>query len=111
MSHHHGIDYQAVLESELILAQFAHALTSVNADIPGRRLKVAGEDLHESGFAADVGADQAVAVSVAEFDRNILEQGLGPELNGNIGCGDQSNMPEKGFEKPSILHVFGAGVC
>ncbi len=93
-------------ESELILAQFAHALAGIDADIAGSRLQIATEDFHESGLAAAVGADQAVAVSVAEFDRYIFEQGLCPELNGNIGCGDQSDVPEKGFEKPSILHVF-----
>ena len=34
---------------------------------------------------AAVGADQAVAVAFAELDGDVLEQGLGPELHGDVG--------------------------
>ena len=39
---------------------------------------------------ATVGADQAVAITVVEFSRDVFEQGLSPELHGDIGGGNQS---------------------
>ncbi|WP_273685699.1 hypothetical protein, partial [Pseudomonas aeruginosa] len=40
-------------------------------------------------LAATVGADQAVAVAVADLDGKVLEQRLGAELHGDIRGGDQ----------------------
>ena len=37
---------------------------------------------------AAVGADQAIAVAFAKLDGDVLEQGLGPELHGDVG-GDE----------------------
>ncbi len=96
---------EAILESELILAQLAHALAGVNADIAGSRLQIAAQNFHESGFAGTVGADQAITVAIAEFDRDIFEQGLGPELHSDVSCGDQNFFLKKDLEKPSILYV------
>jgi hypothetical protein len=108
MPHHHGVDNEAILESELILAQLAHAFASVNADIAGSRLQIASQNFHESGFAGTVCAYQAVAIAIAEFDGDIFEQGLGPELHSNVGCGDQNFFLKKDLEKPSILYVSSA---
>jgi hypothetical protein len=105
MPHHDGVDNEAILESELILAQLANAFTSVNAYIAGSRLQIASQNFHESGFARTVCAYQAVAVAVAEFNGDIFEQGLGPELHGNVGCGDQNFFLKKDLEKPFILYV------
>jgi hypothetical protein len=54
-------------------------------DIAGGGFQDAAQDLHEGRFAGAVGADQAIAVAVAEFDGDVLEQGLGPELHGDVG--------------------------
>ena len=53
-----------------------------------KELQLAAEDLHEGGFAAAVGTDQAVAVAVAEFDGHVFEQRLGAKLHGDVGGGD-----------------------
>ena len=89
MTHDHGVEHRIVLEGELVLAQLADALVGVDADIARARLQIAAEDLHQGGLAAAVGADQAVAVAVAELDGDVLEQRLGPELHGDVGGGNQ----------------------
>ncbi|TPW10622.1 MAG: hypothetical protein FD130_2171, partial [Halothiobacillaceae bacterium] len=40
-----------------------------------------------------VGADQAITVAVAKLDRDIFEEGFGPELHGDVGCRDQNGLP------------------
>ena len=62
-----------------------------SATLPRGRLEVAAQDLHERRLAAAVGADQAVAIAVAELDRDVLEQGLGAELHRDVGRGEQEN--------------------
>jgi hypothetical protein len=49
--------------------------------------------LHQGGFATAVGADQAVALTVAELDGDVLEQRLAAELHGDVGRGDQGRIP------------------
>jgi len=39
-------------------------------------------------LAGTVGADEAVAVAFTEFDADVLEQGFGAELDGEISGGD-----------------------
>jgi len=95
VAHDHGIQHRIILEGELILTQLAKALVGVHRDVTRGRLQIAAEDFHERGFAAAVGADQTVAVAVAEFDRDVLEQGLGPELHGDVGGSDQNIVPGK----------------
>ena len=56
-------------------------------DIAGALLELAAEHLHERGFAAAVGADQAVAIAVGELDGDLFEERLGAELDGDVGGG------------------------
>jgi len=87
VTHDDRVHRRVILECELVLAQFADALTIVDRDIASGRLQIAAHDLHQRGLATAVGADQPVTVAAAEFDRDVFEQGLGPELHGDIGCG------------------------
>ena len=87
VTHHHHIDHALVFIRELILAQPCHAFVRVERDVAAARFKHPGQNFHESGFAAAVGADQAIAVAVAEFDGNVFEQGLSPVMDGDIGSG------------------------
>ena len=64
-------------------------------DVARGRLEIATQDFHERRFAATVGADQAVAVAVAELDGYIFEQGPCPKLHGNVGSRYQSFRPKK----------------
>jgi len=86
VAHHDHIQHAHFFIGELVLAQFTQALVHVQADVAARRLQVAAQDLHEGGFAAAIGADQAVAIAIAELDGNVLEQRLGAELHGDV-CG------------------------
>ena len=56
-------------------------------------LELAAEHLHERGFAAAVGADQAVAVAIGELDGDVFEERLGAELDGDVGSGEHSRIP------------------
>ncbi|MNN75023.1 hypothetical protein D3C81_1912880 [compost metagenome] len=89
MAHDHRVDHGEFLVGELVLAQLAQAGVRLEHDLTTGRLQVAAEDLHEGRLAATVGADQAVAVAVVEFDGNVFEQRLGAELHGDISGGDQ----------------------
>src|SRR6185312_12590605 len=108
MPHHHRIDYETIFESELVLAQFSYALTGIYTDIAGSRLQIAPQDFHEGRFPTPVGADQSVAIAIAELNRDILEQGFCPKLHGNIGCCNQRlflSLPREGAGKNSPLYV------
>jgi hypothetical protein len=86
VAHHHHVEHAHVFVGELVLAQVGHALAADRGDVAGRA-PARRQDLHEGGLAGAVGADQAVAVAVAELDGDVLEQGLGPELHGDVGEG------------------------
>ena len=58
-------------------------------------VQVAADDLHQSGLARAVGADEAVAVAIAELDADVLEQGLGAELDGEVVGGDHGGGGKK----------------
>ena len=88
VAHDHGVHHREFLERELVLVQAANTLVGRNGDIARRGHKTAVEDFHEGGFAAAIGADQAVAIAVAELDRDIFKQRLGTELHGDIGGRD-----------------------
>ncbi|MCY1294643.1 hypothetical protein D9M69_417370 [compost metagenome] len=90
VTHDHGVDHGEVFVGELVLAQLSEAHVGLQHHLAAGRLQITAEDLHESRLAAAIGADQAVAVAVAEFDGNVLEQRLGAELHGDIGGGDHS---------------------
>ncbi len=89
VAHDHRVDHGEFLVGELVLAQLAQARVRLEHHLPAGRLQVAAEDFHEGRLAATVGADQAVAVAVVEFDGNVFEQRLGAELHGDVGGGDQ----------------------
>ncbi len=91
MPHQHDVEHAELFETELILAKLAQPLAAVEDDIARGRLEIAAQDLHERRLAATVGADQAVAIAVAELDRDVLEQGLGAELHRDVGRGEQEN--------------------
>ena len=93
VAHDHGVYYRVFLVGELILAQLADALVRVLGHIAGGRLQVPPENLHKGGFAAAVGADQAVAVAVAEFHGHVFKQRLGTELHGEVGGCEQCFDP------------------
>ena len=88
MAHDHGVEDGLLLERELILAEHRHAHAGEELDVARGGLELAAEDLHERGLPAAVRPDQAVAVPLPELHGDVLEQGLGPELDGQIGGGD-----------------------
>ena len=101
--HHDGIDHRAILKGELILTQLAHSFARIDADVSGSGFEIASQDLHEGGFAAAVGPDQAIAVPLAEFDGDVFVKGPGPELHDDIGCGDLKASSMNGKENNQIL--------
>ena len=86
MPHQHNVEHAHVFKRKLVLPQFADAFGCVDGYVPAARFEIAAEDLHESGFAATIGADQPIAIAPAEFDRDVFEEGLAPELHGDV-CG------------------------
>jgi hypothetical protein len=91
MAHHHHVEDANVLKSELILAQATKALVLVAYHGTRTGLQFATEDFHEGRFAATVGADEPIAIAVAEFDRYVFEQRLRAELHGDVGGGEHEN--------------------
>ena len=85
VAHHDDVEHPHVFVGELVLTQFAEANVRLEHDGARTLLQVAAENLHERRLAAAVRADETVAVAFAELDRDILEQGLRPELHGDIG--------------------------
>ena len=108
VAHQHHVEHAPVLVGELILAQVGHALVRVPGDVAGARLQLAGDDLHEGRLAAAVGPDQAVAKPFAEFDGNVLEEGLGPELHGDVGGDEHSKTSEVVDSKRRALYPTNA---
>lgn len=89
MAHDHSVHDRATLVGKLVLAQLTQANVRLQHDLARRRLKIATEDLHQSGFSAAVSPDQAVAIAVTKLGGNIFKQGFSPELHGDIGSRDQ----------------------
>ena len=84
VAHDNRIQHGELFEGELILAQLTDALVRVERHVAQRRLKIAAEDLHKRGFAAAVGANQAVAVAAAKFDGDVFKQRLTAKLHGDV---------------------------
>src|SRR3569832_1687117 len=91
---HHHVEYALVLVAELVLTQPGHAFARIERDVAGGWFQFASQDLHEGRLAAAVGADQAIAVAIAELDVDVLEQWLGGELQGDAGSGEHGGNPE-----------------
>src|SRR5438874_1000119 len=79
------VEHAHVFVRELVLAQFAETLAPIDRDRTRARLEIAAEDFHERGFAAAVCADQSVAIALAKAQRDVFEEGLAPELHGDVG--------------------------
>ena len=84
--HQYDVEHAHVFERKLVLPQFSDALALVDGHAAAARFEIAAEDLHEGGLAAAIGADQPIAIAPAEFDRDVFEEGLAPELHGDV-CG------------------------
>jgi hypothetical protein len=85
VTHHHDVEHTHVFVRELVLAQLAQADIRFEHHVARTRFEIAAQNLHKGGFAAAIRANQAVAVAAAEFDRDVLEEGLRPKLHGDIG--------------------------
>ena len=105
MPHQYHVDDALVFEGELVLAQVGHAFVRVLGDVAGTRLQFAGDDFHEGRFAGAVGADQAVAIPLAELDGDVFKQGLGPELHGDVGGDEHSETSEVVDSKRALLYL------
>ena len=81
----HDVDDALILVAELVLVQFAEAQAGLQHHIAGAWLEIPTQDLDQGGFAAAIRADQPVAVAIGELDGDAFEQGLGAELNRDIG--------------------------
>ena len=84
VAHDHGVQHAVLFEGELILPQFTQALIRIEEHVAAGRRQIAAEDFHKGGLAAAVGADQAVTVAAAEFDRDVFKQRLAAELHGDV---------------------------
>ena len=56
----------------------------VGRDIADSRLELACQNFHQGRLSGTVCTDQAIAIAIAEGHGNVLEQGLGAELNRQI---------------------------
>ena len=130
VAHHHHVEHAHLFIRELVLAQLAESLVHVQHHVARRGLEVAAEDLHEGRLAAAVGADQTVAIAIAELDRNVFKQRLGAELHRDIGGGQQKRpldtragndktrsdrraaaVPGRQDGKPAILPLVRGQAC
>ncbi len=82
IAHDHGIDHAMLVESKLILAQDAEFFRP--RDVTLGRFELAGEDLHERGFAGSVGAGDGVAAAGEKGSGDVLEQYSGAEPHRDV---------------------------
>ena len=54
-------------------------------------------------FTGPVGANQTVAVTFAKLDVDVLKEGLGPELHGDVGSDEHGSQAPAENEEPRIL--------
>ena len=101
---HDCVDDALVLVAELVLAQLTQPHACLQHDFTRALLQIAAQDLHEGGFAAAVGANEAITVAVGELHRHALEQGLGAKLDGDIGGGKHGSL---GWSSPPLYR----GLC
>src|SRR5690606_3268828 len=111
MAHQYHIQNPHIFVGELILSQLAQANARIQRDIARGWLEVPPDDLHECRFARTVSANQAITVAFAELDTDVLEEGLGAELDGEVGSGDHLVWnSRKKWVKPFILPALVNGV-
>ena len=110
VTHDHGVEHAEIFERELILAQLAEANVRLDRHVARGRRHVAAEDLHERRFAGAVRADQAIAIAVAELDRDVFEQWLRAELNREVGGGNHRRSIRKvGGVSPISVEIRAQG--
>jgi len=83
----------------LVLAQFAEAFAGLHRRVARAGLQIGAQDLQQGEFPAAVGANQAIAIAAAELDGNVLEQRLAAKLHGDVGCRNQSRVPQQAWGK------------
>ena len=83
IAHDDRIDDAKGVEGELVLAQDAELAGADDCALLG--IEVAGEDVHEGGFAGAVGAGKAVAAAGNEADADVLEENLRAVAHGDVG--------------------------
>ena len=92
--HDHGVDDREFLERKLVLTQLAESLIRPHRHVTVGGLELPGQDFHQRRFAAAVGANQAIAMAVAKFNRDVFEQGFGTKLDGEVGSGQHGRIPD-----------------
>ncbi len=83
VAHDDGVDDAVGVELVLVLLEDADLFGADDVALLG--VDLAGEDLHEGGFAGAVGAGEAVAAASGEGDGDILEEELRAVAHGDIG--------------------------
>ena len=89
VAHDDGVDDAELVEGELVLAEDAEF--SRTDDVAFLRLELAGQDLHEGGFAGTVGAGQAIATAGRKGDADVFKENLGAVPHGYIADTDHLN--------------------
>ena len=82
VAHDDGVDHAEGVKGVLVLREHADLLGA--DDIALLRVDLAGQHLHEGGFAGAVGAGEAVAPAAGKGDRDILKEELGAVAHGHI---------------------------
>ena len=80
MPHEHGAHDRILVEVVLILMQNADALSLSVRNHAARGFYLAREHLQKGGFARAVGADDAVAIPLGEFEVDVLKEFSAAEL-------------------------------
>ena len=73
VAHNHRIQHRISVIGKVILLEHGNPLRLGNDDLSGGRLQIPAQDPQEGGLACTVGADDAVAVAIGEFQIHILE--------------------------------------
>ena len=81
---HDRVENGVVVIAEMILLQEGQALARRDRHEALRRLELAREDLQERRLSGAVRADDAVAVSLGEFDVYVLEERLFTETQSDV---------------------------
>jgi hypothetical protein len=85
MTAHDHIEHAIVFVAELILIQLAEPHAGLQHDVPRAWFKIAAQHLHERRLAGAVGPDEAVTIAVGKLDGDLFKEGLGAELDGDVG--------------------------
>ena len=116
VAHDDGVDDAIGIEGELVLtenAEFARA-----DDGAFLRVELAGEDLHEGGFAGAVGPGESVAAAGDKADADFFKEDLGAVTHGDVAdtehgvsgsyVGPQRGIGSAGRMKLKLGHYLGA---